>query len=502
MANSELIHETHLDFSGGVNQNVGKLLKADNELDFIENGSYEEAGPIYKCRGYSQRGADVNTNYKILGLCSAYKADGTMKQIAVANGAASSDAYTYNPVTNVWTPHNLSLTTGAKAEFEYFLDGFFMVNFEDATRFNDYTQWYTTTNVTNAPKAKYIKLYLSRLYTAYNVTGGSTYPSRVIYSDLPTSGAITWDNTNNYFDVDQDDGDVIKALEVNSSRLLIFKEKALYRYDTNTLYKVPGSPGTVSQRSVSNIQGWTLYLHSTGIWGYDGSTSRIISRQIKDIIDGISTKNLGDACGWVRGDHYYLFVGDVSNSRVGLTISNCLIDYDISKNAYSWRSLDHIPTVFNEYRDDRSDITYNDTGVTYDASDTGYAGLVSSEARIFFGDTLGTIYQFNTGNTYDDVSIPFLMETKDYYLGNPSTIKDLKKIEVFSDGGKQVAVQYKLDDGNWKSLGRLTDTQTTLNFPAHSRCHRVKFRISESSSGDRFSFEGFDIYFTPSGLIE
>jgi len=502
MANQNLIHETHLDFSGGVNQNTGRLLQADNEVDYAENATLEEIGPVYKCKGYLQRGGDVNDTYEILGMASSYKADGTMKQIAVADGAASSDAYTYNPATSAWTPHNLSLTTGAQAEFEYFLDGFFMVNYSDATRWNNLTQWYTTTNVTNAPKAKYIKLYQSRLYTAYNVTGGITYPSRVIYSDLPSSGTLAWDNTNNYFDVDQDDSDVIKALEVNSNRLMVFKENSLYRYDTNTLYKVPGCPGTVSQRSVKNIQGWTLYFHSTGIWGYDGSSSRLVSRQIKDIIAGVSSKNLASSCAWVRGDHYYLFVGDVSNTEVGLSIDNCLIDYDISKNTYSWRSLNHIPTVFIDYRDDRSDVAYDVATVTYDSSDVGYAGLVSSESRTFFGETLGGVYQFDTGNDFDGTDIPFILETKDYYLGNPSTIKNLKKLQVFADGGKQISIQYKTDDNNWKNLGRLKKTQTELEFPAYSKCRRVKFRIMESSSGDRFSFEGFDIYFTAEGLIE
>jgi len=182
------LKEEHFDFSGGVNQAVSRLVMASNECETIQNGELEKVGSIRKVRGYLQRGSDVNTGYDILGLCSAYKTDGTMKQIAIADGASDSDAYTYNPVNNTWTPHNLSLSSGAKAEFEYFLDGFFMVNYSDATRWNDFTQWYTTTNVTNAPKGRYIKLYLSRIYIAYVVDGGSTHPSRVIYSDLPSSG--------------------------------------------------------------------------------------------------------------------------------------------------------------------------------------------------------------------------------------------------------------------------------------------------------------------------
>jgi len=495
-------HREYFDFSGGVNLAVSRLLMADNECIKIHNGELEKIGAISKVKGYSQRGSDVNDGYSILGAMSGYKADGTMKQIVIANDAEESDAYTYNTVTNSWTPHQLSLTAGAKAEFEYFLDGWFMANYSDATRFNDFTQWYTTTNVTNAAKAKYIKLYKSRIYLAYVVSGGSTYPSKVTYSDLPSSGTIAWDDSVNYFDVDTDDSDVTMGLEVNADRLLIFKENSLYRYDTNTLFKVPGCPGTVSQRSVANIQGWTLYLHSSGIWGYNGKTSTNLSRRITDIINGISSKNLGNSCAWSTGDHYYLYVGDINNSDKGIEIDKCLIDYDISKNSFTWRSLEHEPTVFTNYRDDRSAITYNISTVSYNDSDTTYNGLISAEDRVYFGDNDGAVYHFNVGKDHAGTDISFMVETKDYYLDVPSMYKLLHKIIVYVDKGKAITFQYKLDDKNWKTLGKINKEQTELTFPSASRCQKVRFRVIEKSDSGRFAFEGFDIYFNYEGLIQ
>lgn len=499
-----LIHETHIDFSGGVNQYPGALLGAENEVDILENGELDQFGPVRKVKGFKRNGNVINSNYQVLGLVGASNSSGTRKLIAINDGASNSDAYTYNPTNGAWTPHGLSLTTGANAEFEQYLDGFFMVNFDDATRWNNLTQWYTTTNVTNAAKAKYIKLYLSRIYLAYVNSGGSTYPSRITYSDLPsgTPLTLTWNDTVNYFDVDPEDGDVIKGLGVNSNRLLIFKENSLHRYDTNSRYKVPGCPGTVSNRSIQNIQGWTLYLHSTGIWGYDGTTSRLLSRGLRDIIKGISTRNFSKACAWVKNDHYYLFVGDVINLEKNINISNCLIDYDITKNALCWRSLSKEPTVFTTYKDDRSSTTYNSASVTYNNADQTYNGLVSSDERVFFGDSLGSVYQFDIGNTMADTDIPFTLETQEYYLGNPSLHKLLRKITVYADGGRQAVIQYKMDGKDWKSLGKLKNRFTELEFPAGSRCQYVKFRILESSSGDSFSFEGFDIYFQPDSLVE
>lgn len=483
-------------------QSVGRIVTADNQYPLLINGELEKVGPITKIRGYVKKGATVNNNYQILGLSGSYKSDGTTKLIAVADGASSSDAYTYNPITNVWTPHLLSLSSGSKAEFEYFLDGFFMVNFTEATRWNNYVQWYTTTNVTSAPKAKYIKLYLSRLYTAYVVDGSSTFTSRVIFSDLPSGDplTLTWNNAVNYFDVDPDDNDVIKGLSVNSNRLLVFKENSLHRYDTNTLYKVPGAPGTVSQRSVRELQGVTIYLHSSGLWLYNGQTSKLISRSVKEIIEGITTQNLTNSCAYTSGDHYYIYVGDINNMSTGLTISKCVIDYDISKDAIVVRSIAHSPTVFDTYRDARSAVTYNDATLTYNDAETTYNGLVSSADRTFFGNTLGSVYQTDTGNSFDGTDISFTFEGKDDYLGYPASFKLFQKVIIFTNGIKSCTIQYKLDDNDWETLGKIKESQQELMFPTGSRGKRIKFRVLESSSADRFVFEGRDIYFVAEGL--
>lgn len=497
-----LLHEPYFDYSGGIQQSVGRIIASENEYPLLINGELATVGPVKKIKGCLQKGADVNSGYDILGAVAGYKSDGTTRHIVVADGASNSDAYTYNPTTNVWTPHLLSLSSGSKAEFEYFLDGFFMVNFTEATRFNNYAAWSTSTNVTSAPKARYIKLYLSRLYTAYVVDGGSTYTSRIIYSDLPSGSplSLTWNNAVNYFDVDPDDGDVIKGLSVNSNRLLIFKEKALYRYDTNTLYKVPGAPGTVSQRSIKELQGVTLYLHSSGIYLYDGSTSKLISRKIKDIIKGISTRSLSNACAYATGDHYYLYVGDVLNTEANINIPKCVIDYDISKNAFVLRSIHHEPTIYYVYRDSRSGVTYDDATITYSNAETTYNGLLNSEDRVFFGTMDGEVHQDNTGTSFNGDDIAFTLETKDYYLGYPASYKLFSKVIVFVNGVKSCTIQFKLDDGDWKTLGKITQTQTELDFPAGCRGKRVKFRVLESSQSDGFTFEGLDVYFSPEGL--
>ena len=498
-------HTLITNFSGGVQRSVSRLLMAEDESSIIENGELPKIGSIFKVKGSSFKGADVNTDYDILGAIGGYKpSTGTLKLIAVADGASNSDAYTFNPITNVWTPHNLSLTTGAKAEFAQFLDGFFMVNFSDTTRWNNFTQWYTTTNVTTAPKARYIAIFLSRVYLFYVNYDGSTYSSRCVYSDLPTGSPMTvaWDNSLNYFDIDTDDGDVGMGLGVNGNRLLLFKEKSLFRYDTNSLYKVPGCPGTVSQRTVKNIQGLTLYLHSTGLWGYDGASGQLLSRNIDEVIKGVSASSLAGACAVVKGDHYYVFVGDVSNSQANLEISNCLIDYDAAKNACTWRSLHRAPTIFFDYKTDTSSITYDAATVSYSSAEITYNALLDAQDKTYFGTKEGQVLEWGGSNYDGQYPISFLVETRDLYFSYPVLFKLFQKVIVLHNRGAGLTIQYKVDDGNWLTLGRVDQNNSELIFPYGTRGRRIKFRLFESSSTDTFELEGLDVHYTLEGTTE
>lgn len=140
----------------------------------------------------------------------------------------------------------------------------------------------------------------------------------------------------NYFDVDRDNGDVLKAGGKNSDRLLCFKRNSLHRFtktinDTaNTLVTVKGAPGTVTQRSVVNIGNYTFYYADSGIWRYNGQDSELISDVIQDVIDGISADNFANIVGWQVNDRVLkMYVGDVVNTDENIEIDECVICHDI-----------------------------------------------------------------------------------------------------------------------------------------------------------------------------
>ena len=125
----------------------------------------------------------------ILGLHGYNKANGTEQLIAVWKQAPM----TYNSGTGGWNKAPIVLTTNTKAEMRTFLDHTFLVNGTDPNYSYDGTIWSTTVNMNTGVIGTYIENYDARLYLGKVTIGGTSYPSRVWYSDLPKSdGSLTW----------------------------------------------------------------------------------------------------------------------------------------------------------------------------------------------------------------------------------------------------------------------------------------------------------------------
>lgn len=487
---------------GGINRAVGEFLQDKGEFQLLVNYNLDEIGNIKKVPGYYQRGSSVDGATNTLGLTPFYYGN-SLKQVAVINGASDADAYIYNPESGAWDAESLSLSSGAKCEFINYLDGLFMVNYEDDTRYYNGTSWSTSTNVTNAPKARYIANYSDRVYLANLDVSGTTHPSRVAYSSLPDdSYAITWDMTSDgqYFDVSPKDGDEIKGLNVNFHRLHIFKEESLWRYDKNTLAQFPGAPGTNSQRTIKNALGYTLYFHKSGVYMIDQGSVVKVSRAINDVIEGIKSINLARTCAEVNDDHYRLFVGDVVNKNTGLEVDNCLLDFDVAKRRWTIESLDHIPRVFSVYRDDRSDMTYSDSDYTYSYVDKTYSGLVSAEDFRFFGDSSGDIWQFDDSkNQFDTSNISAYFETPNYYFAGVHMKGNLQAFKIYIEKARRLRIYFSVNDRPWQPLQRIKDSdkkEIYYEFHPKIKGNRIKFKGIDNSAGSPSVVKGFDIFYT------
>lgn len=456
-----------------------------------------------KDTGYQQHGGDVSDD--IVGLTPFYYS-GQQSQLAAGDNGSTVDLYIYDPNDGSWDSQSQSLTTGYNVEFEQFLDGLFITNYADDPIFYDGTTFSTSTNLTTAPKAKYVTRYLDRLYLA-NIDDGTAHTSRVVMSELPDdSYNITWDtsDTGLRFDVAPKNGDDITGLGNNYSRLLIYKENTLWRYDTNTLYQLPGVPGTNNNRTIVNVLDYTIHFHSSGVWGVSGNEGINLSRKIQPIIDGISSTSLDKLCAYGEGDYYYIYFGDINNYHDDIYISKCMGVLDVARGRWRLGSLTHEPTVFAPYRDDRSEVTYDDSSYAYNQDDKTYDAIASGTNFMFFGASDGNVYQMdNLIKTHDGSNIRAYFETHNYYFAGVHSRGNLQAIKVYVKDGRRLKLFYSIDDGDYKPVEKYQQLKDELylQFDTGIIANRIKFRGTDNSLGNQSRIRGIDIFYTPQSNI-
>ena len=288
---------------------------------------------------------------------------------------------------------------------------------------------------------------------------------------------------SNWFDVETDDGDIIKGFGKNSNELLIFKRNSLHRYSSRglELRQVKDSPGTTARRSIVNLGNYTYYYHPSGIYRYGGGTTDLISNAMEDFIDGVTTANQDDVVAWKQNEKIVLFyLGDVT-LRDGTSISDCVVSYNTTSNTWSSRSYPFEITVATNW-------------------------LKSNVPTIYVASG-SYVYEIDTGTDFNDSAIPFELETKPYFPVGENTIVDFNKVRVCIENGLDIQVLYKLyyrptsnvgqwtNDNDWQPLqGSVRSDRAEFTFPSNSRASGVALKFIESSTNESFLIEKFVIY--------
>ena len=473
------------DFSEGEQMKSNKYLMKQNQVLRAQNVISYTVGSFTKRLGYSQIGGQITASEDILMNTEfQYGVTPTLKHIVVCSGAANSEVYVN--VAGTWTSQSQTLTADSKARGTDFVDYFFLVNYSDATRSYSGSAWSTSTNVTSAPKAKYIESYRDRLYLGYCYVGSTAYPSRIYYSSLPASdGTITWDTTNDWFYVETNDGDVLTALAKNKAYLLVFKENSLFRYDgtfsATNLKPISWKLGTVSQESVVLDENLILFYSRKGVAMSLGGEPKIISRPIQPIIDRVNQANLGDICGGIDGDHLLMYVGTLTSALPGdsAALSRVMLDYDINQNIWTHHILPDEPQAFSPY--------------------------TSSGARyLSFGDANGEVFTWGSGTTDDGTAIATLIEQVCWPSG-PETTNVFQNAYFFGSGDLgDVDWQWQVDgSGTYSTAVDLSDNYCQLHFAdasidAYGRELKVKF--AESGGTAQWRLDGYTIESKMEGL--
>lgn len=282
-------------FRGLNNRSVSTEI-GDNEAQSLNNIDLTDTGGIKKRNG-TNIVADDKGALAVKGLHSAYYGDGTAHMLMASQSATTSGLWYRAGAGATWAEvvlNGATMLANKDAEFEDFFDGTNEMTFiADGTTFQKYQASThkiidaTTIPGTTTDNVTMLKLYKNRLYA----TGGTSVPERVFYSAL--GDGDSW-GANDWFQVPSEStneaaraGDPITALAVYQDRLIIFKNRSIWAYDTHQLRQITDKHGCVGKRAVCTSDNALYFADNDGVYRLSGNYVEKVSKKIQGTWDAI-----------------------------------------------------------------------------------------------------------------------------------------------------------------------------------------------------------------------
>lgn len=445
----------HKNLSGGMLSNVADSVMPDGSASLSVNFHYDVLGMAIQRSGTTVLGATVASNTTCSGLFQYIDSAGSTNRLFAKFGTTT---YVYNGTT--WTSLGESLSS-AKCRFAQFLNLAFRVG-GGSTTVSSTGAGFGSTNCSGAPSGKFIMPYKQRLYIA----GDTTYPDRLFFSSIASStSTITWNQTTQYLDVNPEDGNNITGLAKVSNLLLIFKERAMYRWNgTSTDPDIVVDIGTTSQESIAQVKGTVYFFNPSGIFATNGGYPMEISRPIYNWIQGMSASYYTEVSGFGDEDHYYCNIGTTTVN--GRTFTNTWLVYTISSQ--NW----HVYTFADSFRFMTRYIN-SSSAVTYVGGDTG-----------------GDVQTLFSGNTDNTAPIVYEYEAKDEDWGSNASTKCITELAVFMKQGLGGTVSISEDGKPYESVGKINNAVSIIK-GINKRGHSLRVKIFGSNKSTPVKLEGY-----------
>lgn len=264
-------------------------------------------------------------------------------------------------------------------------------------------------------KARIVEIYKNRVFFVDS-------EEDIIY--FSKSNKIGDFDPDNYFTVETGASDKITALATfyddqlgykDQSRdcLVIFKENSIYKFVWNSiddyyLVQVTDNIGCVASQSIVNVEGkYLLFLHTTGVYAFDGRTVTLVSKKIQPIIEEIHPSIHYTTAGYYDR-HYYLSFPVTDESNDSTLIFN--IDFG------AWAKANIEASFFAQQ-----------------------SGVGDSVKLLFAHPSKTFIYEFGNATTDTGEAISLVYKSKAFDF---NSIADRKRFTYFD-------VDYNLTSGNF-----------------------------------------------------
>lgn len=336
----------------------------------------------------------------------------------------------------------------------------------------------------------------------------------------------------------------------NNNRLFMFTRNSFLKWDGGNLITVSNTVGCVSHETIQNIGSWTIWLHTTGVWGYNDNTGELknLSRTIQPFIQAINQANLDKASAITVGRVYKVAVGEllpldsVTTSTSTSSTSTSSTSTSTSSTSTSSTSTSSTSTstsnTTTSVSTSSTSISTSTTSLSTSVSSTSLSTSSTSTSTVlstkkvirfcydfdmnswwreqhsreiryqfnhdmngytkpYFTDDTGRLFRDETTNTDNGAPIPMDIELGRNNLGTDQT-KRFTSALIDSENARGALVLYSIDDGPFKTLGQVTDNIQKLLFPKNNQLiegRDVNFKFTHNDTGDPPVINGITTYF-------
>lgn len=307
----------------------------------------------------------------------------------------------------------------------------------------------------------------------------------------------------------------------NNNRLFLFTRNTFLKWDGANLITVSDSIGCVSHETIQNIGSWTLWLHDTGIWGYNDNTGqlKLLSRAIYPFIQAVNQSNLRFTSAITVGRQYKISLGELlplesittststsststsstssstsststsSTSTSSTSISTTTFTTSTSSTSVSTSSTSISSTSISTSSTSISVSTSTSSTTTTTVASTKkvvrfvydfdmnafwpeyhireqrfqFNHTMSGYTKPYFTDETGRFYRDETGNTDDGAVIPMEVELGRNQFGTDAN-KTYTAVLVNSEEASEATLLYSTNGEQFKPLGQIDKNVNKFSF--------------------------------------
>lgn len=391
------------------------------------------------------------------------------------------------------------------------------------------------------------------------LSGSKGSLSRFWNTDYPTPETSDWDRVP----PGKESQPAFTGWTKNNNRLFMFTKNTFLKWDGSNLITVSDTIGCVSHETIQNIGSWTLWLHTTGVWGYNDNTGqlKLLSRAVEPYIRAVNQTNLAKTSAVVSGRVYKLALGELlplesvttststsstSTSSTSSSTSSTSTSSTSTSSTSSSTSTTSTSTSRSTTSTSSTSLSTSSTSVSTSSTSTSLSTSTSSTTttttqstkevtrlcydfdlnawwaeehkrefrfqlnhtmngytKPYFTDETGRLFRDETGNTDNGDSIPLEIE-----IGRSNFGTDQKKVYnsvlVDSEAARGALLQYSIDGAPFETLGQITEDVNRFVFPQRGQLlegRDIDYKVVHNEIGDPLTYNGTTTYYSVTEAI-